>query len=115
MREGVTALRSWSVPENQKGVFWRAGTQNIEEWGWRLSLGLAAVPAVILTLGGALLPETPNSLVERGHPEEVRACSGSASRNELGERHEKKKKTGAPQCPSLHVFYALFCKTSWAS
>ena len=47
------------------------GTQTIPGWGWRLSLGLAAVPAVILTLGGALLPETPNSLVERGHHAQV--------------------------------------------
>ena len=43
----------------------------IKGWaqGWRLSLGLAAVPAIILTLGGIFLPESPNSLVERGHVE----------------------------------------------
>ncbi|CAL4983711.1 unnamed protein product [Urochloa decumbens] len=35
-------------------------------WGWRLSLGLAAVPAVLFTLGAAFLPETPNSLVQQG-------------------------------------------------
>jgi hypothetical protein len=67
-----------------------AGTQNIEEWGWRLSLGLAAVPAVILTLGGALLPETPNSLVERGHHEQVRACSGFASHSNMQPAVEKR-------------------------
>lgn len=41
----------------------------VSEWdqGWRLSLGLAAVPALILLLGGLLLPESPNSLVERGY------------------------------------------------
>ncbi|KAL3693619.1 hypothetical protein R1sor_007270 [Riccia sorocarpa] len=39
----------------------------IHPWGWRLSLGLAAVPAFTLTFGGFFLPETPNSLIERGH------------------------------------------------
>ncbi|CAA0813469.1 Sugar transport protein 7 [Striga hermonthica] len=42
------------------------GTQKLEPWGWRLSLGLAAVPAVLMTAGGLLLPETPNSLIEQG-------------------------------------------------
>lgn len=40
--------------------------------GWRLSLGLAAVPALFMTVGGILLPETPNSLIERGHKEKGR-------------------------------------------
>lgn len=39
----------------------------VQDWshGWRLSLGLAAVPAFVLLLGGILLPESPNSLIER--------------------------------------------------
>lgn len=41
-------------------------TGKIDRWGWRLSLGLAAVPAFTLTLGALFLPETPNSLMERG-------------------------------------------------
>ncbi|KAL5201102.1 hypothetical protein ABZP36_035456 [Zizania latifolia] len=48
------------------------GTQHIKPWGWRLSLGLAALPALLMTIGGLLLPETPNSLIERGHVEEGR-------------------------------------------
>lgn len=35
-------------------------------WGWRLSLGLAVVPAAIMTLGALLIPDTPSSLVGRG-------------------------------------------------
>ncbi|CAL4983695.1 unnamed protein product [Urochloa decumbens] len=35
-------------------------------WGWRLSLGLAGVPATLFTLGAAFHPETPNSLVQQG-------------------------------------------------
>ncbi|KAL4178647.1 hypothetical protein AMTRI_Chr13g83320 [Amborella trichopoda] len=42
------------------------GTEKISGgWGWRVSLALAAVPASILTLGSLLLPDTPNSLIER--------------------------------------------------
>ncbi|KAL2502587.1 Sugar transport protein 7 [Forsythia ovata] len=42
------------------------GTEKLRPWGWRLSLGLAAVPAILMTIGGIFLPETPNSLIERG-------------------------------------------------
>ncbi|XP_027067980.1 sugar carrier protein A-like isoform X1 [Coffea arabica] len=48
------------------------GTNKIHPWGWRLSLGLAAAPACLMTVGGLLLPETPNSLIERGLEEEGR-------------------------------------------
>ncbi|MCI14447.1 sugar transport protein 7-like, partial [Trifolium medium] len=48
------------------------GTHNIKPWGWRLSLGLAAVPALLMTVGGIFIPETPNSLVERGSKEKGR-------------------------------------------
>jgi hypothetical protein len=52
------------------------GTEKLYPWGWRLSLGLAAVPATTLLLGGIILDDTPNSLLERGHPEKV--CSPPA-------------------------------------
>jgi len=48
------------------------GTEKIHPWGWRLSLGLATVPATIMFVGGIFLPETPNSLVEQGKLEEAR-------------------------------------------
>ncbi|XP_011048350.1 PREDICTED: sugar transport protein 14-like [Populus euphratica] len=48
------------------------GTEKIHPWGWRLSLGLATVPATIMFVGGIFLPETPNSLVEQGELEEAR-------------------------------------------
>ena len=50
-----------------------AGTEHMPgEKGWRVSLALAGIPAVVLTLGGFFLPETPNSLMERGHHERAR-------------------------------------------
>ncbi|GMH21870.1 hypothetical protein Nepgr_023713 [Nepenthes gracilis] len=41
-------------------------------WGWRLSLGLAVVPALIMTLGALMISDTPSSLVERGKLEKAR-------------------------------------------
>ncbi|XP_059633346.1 sugar transport protein 11-like [Cornus florida] len=40
--------------------------------GWRISLGLAAVPAIVMTLGAFFLPDTPNSLIERGEKDKAR-------------------------------------------
>lgn len=48
------------------------GTARIYPWGWRVSLALAGMPAIILTFGGIFLPDTPNSLIERGHKEQGR-------------------------------------------
>ncbi|XP_042519817.1 sugar transport protein MST6-like [Macadamia integrifolia] len=41
-------------------------------WGWRLSLGGAAIPAAIITIGAYFLPDTPNSLIERSFTDEAR-------------------------------------------
>ena len=49
------------------------GTQNMAvNRGWRLSVGLAIVPALILFLGAIIIPDTPNSLVSRGKIEQAR-------------------------------------------
>lgn len=41
-------------------------------WGWRISLSLVAIPAIIIALGSLFLPDTPNSLLERGHKEKAK-------------------------------------------
>ncbi|KAF8029672.1 hypothetical protein BT93_E2179 [Corymbia citriodora subsp. variegata] len=41
-------------------------------WGWRLSLGGAMVPALIVTIGSLVLPDTPNSMIERGDHEKAK-------------------------------------------
>ena len=51
------------------------GTQHIYPNGWRISLALAGMPAIVLTFGGIFLPDTPNSLIERGKKEEGRRVS----------------------------------------
>lgn len=47
-------------------------TDKMHPYGWRISLGLAAVPAILMLIGGILCPETPNSLVEQGKMEQAR-------------------------------------------
>ena len=42
-------------------------------WGWRLSLGGAMVPALVITIGSLFLPDTPNSMIQRGEREKARA------------------------------------------
>ncbi|OWM90663.1 sugar transport protein MST6-like [Punica granatum] len=50
------------------------GTNKIKGgWGWRVSLGLAGVPALMMIIGSIFLPDTPNSLIERGFHEKARA------------------------------------------
>lgn len=49
------------------------GTNQIKQgYGWRISLALAGVPALIMIVGAFFLPDTPNSLIERGHQEKAK-------------------------------------------
>ncbi|XP_045831673.1 sugar transport protein 5-like [Trifolium pratense] len=41
-------------------------------WGWRLFLGLAMVPAAVITIGAFFITDTPNSLVEHGNIDQAR-------------------------------------------
>jgi MFS family permease len=47
------------------------GTGNITPYGWRLSLGLAFVPALFITLGSLWMPDSPSSLLQRRRPDEA--------------------------------------------
>jgi len=40
--------------------------------GWRYSLGFAAVPAIMIIIGAIFLPDSPNSLIERGLDEKAK-------------------------------------------
>ncbi|KAK4385165.1 Hexose carrier protein HEX6 [Sesamum angolense] len=47
------------------------GTEKIKgDWGWRISLLMAALPALVLLVGALFLPETPNSLIQQGRDNE---------------------------------------------
>ncbi|CAK9142523.1 unnamed protein product [Ilex paraguariensis] len=48
------------------------GTSTMHPHGWRVSLGLAGVPAIFLFFGCMFLTETPTSLMERGKETEGR-------------------------------------------
>ncbi|KAL2471014.1 Sugar transport protein 8 [Abeliophyllum distichum] len=45
-------------------------TSNLHPYGWRISLGGAAFPAIFLGLGSLIIVETPTSLIERGKTQE---------------------------------------------
>ncbi|KAL1322040.1 hypothetical protein HN51_066956 [Arachis hypogaea] len=47
-------------------------TNEIHPHGWRISLGLAVIPALLMLVGGIFCAETPNSLVEQGRFDEAR-------------------------------------------
>lgn len=40
--------------------------------GWRVSLGCAAIPAAIMTVGAMFIPDTPSSLIQRGRVQKAR-------------------------------------------
>ncbi|KAF7837273.1 sugar transport protein 13-like [Senna tora] len=42
-------------------------------YGWRISLAIAGVPALMLTVGALIVDDTPNSLIERGKLDEGKA------------------------------------------
>ncbi|CAK8543889.1 unnamed protein product [Lathyrus sativus] len=44
------------------------GTSKLKN-GWRISLGIGAVPAILLCIGSFFLGDTPNSMIERGQKE----------------------------------------------
>ncbi|OMP08708.1 Sugar/inositol transporter [Corchorus olitorius] len=47
-------------------------TDKVHPYGWRISLGLAAVPALMLGIGSLIICETPTSLIERNQVEKGR-------------------------------------------
>jgi len=42
------------------------GTQHMQSDGWRVSLAIAMILAALITIGGIILLDTPNSLVQQG-------------------------------------------------
>ncbi|URE38332.1 Sugar transport protein [Musa troglodytarum] len=54
--------------------FTNYGASHIPTRGWRLSLGLAAVPAAVIFVTTLLISDTPSSLVQRGKLEDARAA-----------------------------------------
>lgn len=42
-------------------------------WGWRISLGLAAIPSIVIVVGAFFISDTPRSLVLGGYLDRARA------------------------------------------
>ncbi|XP_042492767.1 sugar transport protein 5-like [Macadamia integrifolia] len=81
------------------------------KWGWRLSLGLAALPAMVMTIGALLISDTPSSLVERGKLEKaeqsLRRARGVDS-NVEAELNALIKTTEAMKAASQEPFKTIF-------
>lgn len=43
------------------------------DYGWRISIAGAGIPAILLTVGALIVDDTPNSLIERGFEEKGKA------------------------------------------
>jgi MFS family permease len=80
-------------------------------WGWRVSLGLAGIPAIVLTIGGIVLPDTPNSLVERGFEEEGRRVSASDHASQCCMRQYDE--SPLPLLSSLHCLVTFSSPTAF--
>ena len=80
LRGGMNILFQWFVTIGilAAGLI-NYGCDYINGWGWRLSLGLSAVPGFIVFFGGIIMPESPTSLIERGHYEKAHQVRPSLS------------------------------------
>ncbi|GAB4845051.1 Sugar transport protein 5 [Ancistrocladus abbreviatus] len=80
-------------------------------WGWRLSLGLAVVPAIIMTLGGLVISDSPSSLVARGKLEQARKSLAKVRGVEAeveAELAELVKVSEAAKAAASEPFVAIF-------
>lgn len=67
LRGRLTSMFQFAIGVGGTGAYLvNYGTIHIVPWGWRLSLSLAFLPALIITTGFAFLPDSPSSLIERG-------------------------------------------------
>ncbi|MCO5613442.1 hypothetical protein L7F22_067718 [Adiantum nelumboides] len=85
----------------------------VHPWGWRLSFGIAGIPALLLTLCSLIIVETPSSLIERGKHEQARdvlcRIRGTADAStEYDEIVEASRRVQGSR--SWESFRELFCK-----
>lgn len=68
-------------------------TSTIHPHGWRFSLGLAAIPGLVLFFGSMILMETPASLIERGKDAEGKSVLKKfRGINDVDEEYEEIKR-----------------------
>ncbi|KAA8528272.1 hypothetical protein F0562_035627 [Nyssa sinensis] len=79
-------------------------------WGWRLSLGLAIVPAAIMTIGAVLITDTPSSLVERCRLTEARQslCKARGSTDVEAELNDLIKSSEIAKAANEEPFVIIF-------
>ena len=104
LRGGLSSMFEWAIVFGELcGGLITYSCDFTGNWGWRLPLGLGAVPGVIVFLGGIVLPESPISLIERGDFEkarEVSLCSVSSVLFYLFESNQLLQHCNLIQSPS---------------
>ncbi|KAI5081079.1 hypothetical protein GOP47_0004262 [Adiantum capillus-veneris] len=85
----------------------------VHPWGWRISLGVAGVPAILLTIGSLVIVETPSSLIERGKLEQAKEVlhkirEDADVSNEFDELVESSRR--AQGSSSWEAYKQLFCE-----
>ncbi|GAB4843418.1 Sugar transport protein 8 [Ancistrocladus abbreviatus] len=89
------------------------GTMNLHPIGWRVSLGGAVVPAVLLLIGSLVITETPTSLIERDRLDESRRVLQKIRGIDDVEKELEQIKEGCEQAKLIkHPFKELMKKSS---
>ena len=86
------------------------GTARLE-WGWRLSLGLAGAPAIVIFVGALFLTDTPSSFIMRGKADLARSALlrvRGASANVDAELKDITRAVEAAQSSEEGAFRKLF-------
>ncbi|XP_071740440.1 sugar transport protein 5-like [Rutidosis leptorrhynchoides] len=67
-----------------------AANHSNSNYGWRLALGCASVPAMVLIIGALFIPDTPSSLIQRGKNLEALAALTKVRSTKAGAEAELK-------------------------
>lgn len=87
-------------------------TSTLHPNGWRVSLGAAAVPAIILFFGSIVITETPSSLIERGKESQGKAVLKKIRGTEdVGEEFQQIVAACEQASQVKHPFKKLFTRT----
>lgn len=89
------------------------GAQFIHPWGWRLPLALAGAPGLFILFAGLILPDSPNSLLERGKDAEALRVLRKIRGVDNVETEFADIKLAAEQSNLIKYPYANICKRKY--
>ena len=90
--------------------FKRAHPDLLEELGWRVMLGMEAIPAVLYFLLLFFVPESPRWLFGKGHEEEAKAILARAGGDEHADEEFARIRASFAEKSGGTSFFSLFSK-----